>query len=81
MDRQNSQNLNNDTFYRPPVKSASVLIGRERYPDNSLLLNYDDNDYYQCYGQIKEAFNLNMKDITMKFMLDLMILAGEQNCL
>ena len=35
MDRQHSQNLNNDTFYRPPVTSAHVAIGTERYPDNS----------------------------------------------
>ena len=27
--RQNSQNLNNDTFYRPAVKSAQCIIGTE----------------------------------------------------
>ena len=62
MDGQNSQNLNNDTFYRPAVTSAHVVIGRERYPDNSLLLNYDDDDYSQGYGQIKEAFKAITQD-------------------
>ena len=55
MDRQDSQNLNNDTFYRPPVISAHVVIGTERYPANSFLLNYDDENYSQAYGETKEA--------------------------
>ena len=55
-DRQNDQILNNDTFVRLPVISAQVVIGTERYPDSGNLLNYDDDDYSQGYGQIKEAF-------------------------
>ena len=55
-DRQHDQNLNNDTFVRLPVISAQVVIGTERYPDSSILLNYEDDDYSQGYGQIKEAF-------------------------
>ena len=55
-DRQHDQNLNNDTFYRMPVVSAQVVIGTENYPDVGILLNYDDDDYSQGYGQIKEAF-------------------------
>ena len=61
-DRQNDQNLNNDTFYRPPVTSAQCFIGTEKYPDSSILLNYDDDVYYQGYGQIKEAFRGRTKD-------------------
>ena len=61
-DRQNNQNLNNDTFYRPPVTSAQCIIGTEKYPDNSILLNYNDDDYSQGYGQIKEAFKALTKD-------------------
>ena len=61
-DRQNSQNENNDSFYRPPVISAQCIIGTERYPDNAILLNYDDDDYNQGYGQIKEAFKALTKD-------------------
>ena len=61
-DRQNSQNENNDTFYRPPVTSAQCIIGTEKYPDSSILLNYDDDDYNQGYGQIKEAFRALTKD-------------------
>ena len=61
-DRQHDQNLNNDTFYRMPVTSAQVVIGTKRYPDNSVLLNYNDDDYSQGYGQIKEAFEALTKD-------------------
>ena len=56
MDRQNDQNLNNDTFVRLPVISARCIIGTEKYPDSAILLNYNDDDYSQGYGQIKEAF-------------------------
>ena len=59
---QHDQNLNNDTFVRLPVISAQVVIGTERYPDNSILLNYADDDYSQGYGQIKEAFKASTKD-------------------
>ena len=61
-DRQNDQNLNNDTFYRPPVSSAQCIIGTEKYPDSGNLLNYEDDDYSQGYGQIKEAFRALTKD-------------------
>ena len=61
-DRQHDQNLNNDTFVRLPVISAQVVIGTERYPDSGFLLNYDDDDYSQGYGLIKEAFKALTKD-------------------
>ena len=61
-DRQHDQNLNNDSFVRFPVISAHVVIGTERYPDSAILLNYDDDDYNQGYGQIKEAFKALTKD-------------------
>ena len=61
-DRQNSQNENNDTFYRPSVISAQCIIGTEKYPDSSILLNYNDDDYNQGYGQIKQAFRALTKD-------------------
>ena len=53
-DRQDSQNLNNDTFCRLPVVSAQCVIGTEKYPDAGILLNYDDDDYSQGYHQIKK---------------------------
>ena len=62
MDRQNDQNLNNDTFVRLPVTSAQVVIGTERYPDTAILLNYIHDDYSQGYGQVKEAFKALTKD-------------------
>ena len=55
-DRQDSQNLNNDTFYRPPVSSCQCISGTERYHYTSILLNYDDDDYSLGYEQIKKAF-------------------------
>ena len=61
-DRQDSQNLNNDTFCRLPVVSAECIIGTENYPDAGILLNYDDDDYSQGYHQIKEAFRALTKD-------------------
>ena len=65
-DRQHDQNLNNDTFVRLPVISAQVVIGTERYPDSGILLNYDDDDYSQGYGQIREAFRALTKDDILK---------------
>ena len=61
-DRQNDQNLNNDTFYRPLITSAQCIIGTKKYPDSGILLNYNDDDYSQGYGQIKEAFRSLTKD-------------------
>ena len=61
-DRQDSQNLINDTFCRLPVVSAVCIIGTEKYPDAGILLNYDDGDYSQGYHQIKEAFRALTKD-------------------
>ena len=61
-DRQDSQNLNNYSFYRLPVVSSQCVIGTEKYPDAGILLNYDDDDYAQGYHQIKEAFKALTKD-------------------
>ena len=63
-DRQHDQNLNNDTFVRLPVISAQVVIGTERYPDTAILINYNDDDYSQGYGQ--EAFKSLTKDDILK---------------
>ena len=54
-DRQHDQNLNNDTFITLPVICAQVFIGTDRYTDTAILLNYNDDEYSQGYGQIKEA--------------------------
>ena len=61
-DRQHDQNLNNDTSYKMPVRSAQVVIGTEKCSDISILLNYNDDDCSQGYGQIKEAFRALTKD-------------------
>ena len=74
-DRQDSQNLNNDTFCRLPVVSAQCIIGTEKYPDTGILLNYDDDDYSQGYHQIKEAFRaLTKDDILQPYLMRLMTL-------
>ena len=65
-DRKHDQKLNKDTFVRFPFISAQVVIGTERYPDSGVLLNYDDDDYSQGYGQIKEAFKALTKDDILK---------------
>ena len=54
-DRQNDHNLNNDTFYRPLVTSAQCIIGTEKFADSGILLNYNDDNSSQAYGQTKEA--------------------------
>ena len=70
-DRQHDQNINNDTFDRLPIISTQVVIGTERYPDSSILLNYDDDGYSQGYGQIKEAFkSLTKDDILQPYISD-----------
>ena len=65
-DREHDQSLNNDTFYRPPVTPAQCIIGSERYPDSAILLIYDNDDYSQGNGQIKEAFRALTKDDILK---------------
>ena len=66
--RQDSRNLNNDTFCRLPVLSAQCIIGTEKYPDAGILLNYDDDDYAQGYHQIKQAFKaLTKHDILQPY--------------
>ena len=61
-ERQDSQNLAIDTFYRPPVTSCQCVIGMEKHPDSASLLNYNDDDYRQGYGHIKKAFKTLTKD-------------------
>ena len=61
-DRQDSQNLNNDTFCRLPVVSAQCSFGTEKNPDAGILLNYDDDGYSQGYHQTEEAFKALTKD-------------------
>ena len=61
-DRQDSQNLKNNTFCRLPVTSAQCMIGNEFFPGSGILLKSGDDDYSQGYGQIKQAFRASSKD-------------------
>ena len=56
--RQNPQNLNNDTSYRFHFTPCQCRNGTQKYPDNSFLLNYDDDDYSQGCGQTKKLVEL-----------------------
>ena len=56
----------NDTFYRPPVKSAQCIIGTEKHPDSAIFLNYNDDEYSQGYSQIKQAFRALTHDDVLK---------------
>ena len=45
-DRQDSQNLNNDTFFRLPATSVQCLNETEKYLDAGILLNYDVDEFF-----------------------------------
>ena len=64
--RKDSQKVNNGSFFRPPVTSAHCIFETGRYPDFSILLNYDDDDYSQGFGKNKEAFKAVTKDDNLK---------------
>ena len=68
-DRQHDQILNNDTFHGPPVTSAQCIIGTDKYPDSAILLNYNDDEYSQGYGLMKQDF----QDLTKDDILELYI--------
>ena len=41
-DRQDSQNLKKEAFYRPPVTSAQRVIGTKKYPYAAIRLNSNE---------------------------------------
>ena len=65
-DRKHGENLNNDTFYRPPERFAQYIIGTKKCPDSAILLRCNDDDYSPGYSQIKEAFRALTKDDILK---------------
>ena len=65
-DRQDSPNLNNDAFFRPPVTNALCNVRTKKYQDAGTSLNNHDDDYSQGYGQIEEAFTVLTKDDIIK---------------
>ena len=73
-DRQNSQNLKNDSFCRLPVTSAKCIIGTEKHPDAGIILNYVDGDYSQGYAQIKKFLEFEQKTTSSYQMYLMMIL-------
>ena len=74
-DRKNSQNLNNDNFFRPPVTSDHCHIETEKYPETAILFISDDGDDPQGYGQLKEAFGVLTKhDVLQPYIYQILIL-------
>ena len=70
-DRQDGQNLNNDSFCRLPVTSCQCLIGTKNYLDAGVLSNYDDDDNSQGYSQNREALRaLTTDDILQPYISD-----------
>ena len=53
--KQNSKILN-DIFCRLTVSGAKCILGRGEHADAGSMINYDNDDISQRYGQIKEAF-------------------------
>ena len=37
-------------------------MGEKKYPDSAILLNYNDDDFSQGYGQIKKTFEVLTKN-------------------
>ena len=65
-DREDSQNLKNDTFDRNPLTSTQCIVVTEKYPNSAILLNYNNDDYNQRYGEIEEASKAVTKDDILK---------------
>ena len=64
--RQDSQSLNNDTFYKSSVTSAQCVASTNKYPASGMLLCFDDDEYSQVFKQIEEAFKALTKMISFK---------------
>ena len=56
-----------------PITSTEFIIRTGNYPDSGNLLNYNDDDYSQAYGQIKETFRV----LTKHNLLQLYISEGD----
>ena len=57
-----SQEPKNVIFFRLNVSDAQCKTGAEKNPDSVLKLNYDDEEYSQVIGQIKQVFRYLTKD-------------------
>ena len=62
-----------DNFCRLPGTSAQCVIGKKKYPDISILLKYDDDEYSQDSGHIKETFRALTKMISFNQIYVLLI--------
>ena len=61
--RQDSQNLNNESFCRLSVTSAQCIAGTEKDPDAGIIIRICDDDYsLHGHGQIKESYKALTKD-------------------
>ena len=62
IDAQNSQVLNSDTFYKPPLTSDQYIIGTDNCINAGITWNYPDDDYFDGYQEIEGAFWVQSKD-------------------
>ena len=61
-DRLNSQELSNDTFFRPPVNNAQCIIGTEKNPETGLNCDYENEMHCQAQGENVSCFGQLTKD-------------------
>ena len=57
-DRQDSQTLNNDTFYRPPVTSAQGIIVTEKIPDSAFFKSLTMMIIYKDMVELEKLLEL-----------------------
>ena len=70
-DRQDSQNLYHQSFFKLHVFSAQCIFGMEKYPDVGIILNYDDDYYSQGFLQnIVSSRALTKDDILQLYISD-----------
>ena len=53
-------------FFQTPLTSAQGKFGTEKKADAAIIIKYDDDNYFQGYGQIKGAFKALTKDDILK---------------
>ena len=51
-DSCNSQIITTDRFYWPPVKIEQCISGKEKNPDDGIIIVYIDEDCSLGYGKI-----------------------------
>ena len=61
-DRFNKQLLNDDSFFKPPVKFAECVKGTETCSDAGLKIYYAQDEYNEDCSQVVSCFNYLTED-------------------